>query len=80
MDSDSPPEPTSVGMRLPETRTLVGSVMALLDIARLEIDKDPYVAKASIVRASALLVKFANLAAAPTTSLNAERPHGECRP
>jgi hypothetical protein len=29
--------------------------MALLDITRLEVDKDHYVAKASIVRASALL-------------------------
>jgi len=29
--------------------------MALLDIAKLEVDKDHYVAKASIVRASALL-------------------------
>ncbi len=55
MDSNFPPKPTSVSVCLPEMRALVSSVMALLDIARLEGDKDHYVAKASIVRASALL-------------------------
>ena len=79
MDSKFPPEPTSASMCLPETRTPISTVMALLDIARLEIDKDPYVAKASIVRATALLLNFANLAAAPIAGLNAERAHGECR-
>jgi hypothetical protein len=40
---------------LPETCTQLNSVMALLDIARLEVDTDQCVAKASIVRASELL-------------------------
>ena len=55
MDSHFPPEPTSVSVCLPETLTLVGSVMSLLDIARLEIDQDRAIAKASIVRACELL-------------------------
>jgi hypothetical protein len=55
MDSDFPPDPTSVSVCLPEPRTQLSSVMALLDIARLEVDNDRHVAKASIVRASALL-------------------------
>jgi hypothetical protein len=55
MDSNFPPEPTSVSACLPATPTLVSSVMALIDIARLELDTDPSVARASIVRASALL-------------------------
>jgi hypothetical protein len=79
MDSNFPPEPASASVCLPETCTLFGSVMALLDIARLEFDKDPCVAKASIVRATELLLKFANLAAAPTSALDAKRPHAECR-
>jgi hypothetical protein len=55
MDSNFPSEPTAVSVSLPETRTLVSSVMALLDIARLEIDQDRAIAEASIVRACELL-------------------------
>jgi hypothetical protein len=74
MDTNFPPEPASASVCLPEMPSLVSRVTALLDIARLEIDEDPHVAKASIVGASALLLQFTDLAAAPTTTLNAERP------
>ena len=53
MDCNFPPYPLSGW--LPETRTLVSTIMALLDIARLEIDQDRAIAKASIVRAGELL-------------------------
>ena len=79
MDSTFSPESASVSARLPGTPDPIDAVMALLDIARLEMEKDAYVAKASITRASALLLTFADLTAAPTTALNPESPHGECR-
>jgi len=55
MDLHVPPAPTCINWPSSEVRTLVSSVMALLDIARLEVDQDHAIAKASIVRASALL-------------------------
>jgi hypothetical protein len=73
MDSNFLPEPTCASVWLPETSSVLSTVMALLDIARLEIDADPFVAKASIVRASALLRHFANFADAPTSAANARR-------
>jgi hypothetical protein len=44
--------------------------MALLDIAKLEVDKDHYVARASIVRASALL----------RVEADGQRPNGDLGP
>jgi len=55
MDLHVLPAPTCINWPSPEVRTLVSSVMALLEIARLEIDQDHGIAKASIVRACALL-------------------------
>jgi hypothetical protein len=49
------PAPTCIMWPSSEVRTLVGSVMALLEIAGLEVDQDHAIAKASIVRACALL-------------------------
>jgi hypothetical protein len=55
MDAHFPPQTTCASAFLPEKRTLLSTALALLDIARLEIDKDPCVAAASIARACALL-------------------------
>jgi len=55
MDLHVFPAPTCINWPSSEVRTLVSSVMALLEIARLEVDQDHAIAKASIVRACALL-------------------------
>jgi hypothetical protein len=55
MDIHVPSAPTCINWPSSGVHTLVSSVMALLDIARLEVDQDHAVAKASIVRACALL-------------------------
>jgi AraC family transcriptional regulator len=55
MDSNLSQEPTSEETGSAETRRLVGSVMAILDIAKLEVDTNRAAAKASITRASSLL-------------------------
>jgi hypothetical protein len=55
MNLHVPPAPTCINWPSSEVRTLVSSVMALLDIARLEVDQDHAIAKASIVRVCALL-------------------------
>jgi len=47
--------PTPVETSFSEMRALVGSIMTLLDIAKMELDKSPEAAKATIARASSLL-------------------------
>ena len=55
MERNFPSKATYEGLCAAETPTPLSWVMALLDIAGEEVDKDCYVAKASIVRAAALL-------------------------
>jgi AraC family transcriptional regulator len=55
LDSTFTAMPTSEAASFTEMRALVGSVMSLLDTAKLELDRSPEAARATISRASLLL-------------------------